>query len=92
METIHRVRKPEGMINLVHITVECYAGYKADEYPKYFMLDRNRFEICEIMDRWYQAASTPDSPVSNYFKVFTTCGQEFILKHNLENDEWYLYG
>jgi hypothetical protein len=78
------------MLKLARIKVECFAGYKADEYPKYFHLDNNRFEIYEIADRWYQPTTTPDSPVANYFKVETTCGQEFILKHNLENDEWFL--
>jgi hypothetical protein len=78
------------MLKLVHIKVECFAGYKADEYPKYFQLDGNRFEIYEIADRWYQTTSTPENPVSNYFKVETTCGQEFIIKHDLESDEWFL--
>ena len=78
------------MLNLIRIRVESFAGYKADEYPKYFIMDGNRFEIYEIKDRWYQTTVTPEIPASNYFKVFTTCDQEFILKHNLEDDEWYL--
>jgi hypothetical protein len=78
------------MLNMIHIKVECFAGYKADEYPKYFHLENNKFEIYEIKDRWYQTTGTPEYPVSNYFKVQTTCGQEFILKHDLESDDWYL--
>ena len=78
------------MLNMIQIKVECFAGYKADEYPKYIFLENNRFEIYEIKDRWYQTTSSPEGPVSNYFKVATTCGQEFIIKHELENDEWYL--
>ena len=78
------------MINFVHITVECFAGYKADEYPKYFHLENNKFEIYEIVDRWYNHTGSQDSPVSNYFKVVTTSGQEFIIKHDLESDGWYL--
>jgi hypothetical protein len=78
------------MVKLININVECYSGFKADEYPKYFYLDNNRFEIYEIADRWYQGAGNADLPVSNYFKVETNCGQQFIIKHDLTNDEWYL--
>lgn len=78
------------MIKPVNIQVECYSGFKADEYPKYFYWDNNRFEILEITDRWYQGTNNPEFPVSNYFKVDTTCGQQFIIKHDLASDEWYL--
>ena len=78
------------MIKPINIKVECYSGFKADEYPKYFHWDNNKFEIYEITDRWYQVANNPEFPASNYFKVETTCGQQFIIKHELENDEWYL--
>jgi hypothetical protein len=80
------------MVNFIHIRVECFAGYKSDEYPKYFYLEGNRFEIYEIRDRWYNHSGTPENPVANYFKVETTCGQEFIIKHDLESDDWYLCG
>jgi hypothetical protein len=78
------------MIRLVPIEVQCHSGYKADEYPKCFLLDNDRFEICQITDRWYQGDSNPEYPVSNYFKVETTCGKQFIIKHELEKDTWYL--
>ncbi len=78
------------MIKQVNIKVECYSGFKADEYPKYFQLENNRFEICEITDRWHQGVHNPEFPISNYFKVETTIGQQFIIKHELESDEWYL--
>lgn len=77
------------MLKLVQIKVECFAGFRADEYPKYIHIDNNKLEICEIRDRWYQITGSPESPAANYFRVETTCGQEFIIKHNLENDEWY---
>jgi hypothetical protein len=80
------------MKKLININVECYSGFKAEEYPKYFYLKNNRFEIFEITDRWHQGAYNTDSPVSNYFKVETNSGQQFILKHDLSNDEWYLCG
>lgn len=77
-------------ITLVPITVECHSGYKADEYPKCFYLNEVRHEIQEITDRWYQGDINPDYPPSNYFKVRTGEGIEFIIKHLLENDSWFL--
>jgi hypothetical protein len=78
------------MIKQINIKVECYSGFKADEYPKFFQMENNRLEIYEITDRWYQGSNNPEFPVANYFKVETTCGQEFIIKHDLDSDEWYL--
>jgi hypothetical protein len=78
------------MIKLIPIEVQCHSGYKTDEYPKCFFWNNDRFEISQITDRWYQGDSNPEYPVSNYFKVDTTCGNQYIIKHDLEKDEWYL--
>ena len=77
-------------MELIPIEVECHSGYKADEYPKCFYRDDDKFDIQEITDRWYQGERDPEWPVSNYFKVNTVCGKQFIMKHDLENDQWYL--
>jgi hypothetical protein len=78
------------MIKLIPIEVECHSGYKADEYPKWFCLNDKRFDIAGITDRWYQGDTNPEYPVSNYFKVETTFGEHYIIKHDLESDRWYL--
>lgn len=77
-------------MELMPVEVQCYSGYKADEYPVGFILDNKRFRIREIIDRWYQGGIDSEFPVSNYFKVETTCGKQCILKHDLDNDRWYL--
>jgi hypothetical protein len=84
------LKKDIEMIRLIPIEVECHSGYKADEYPKYFTRGNDRFEIHEVMDRWYQGETNPEYPVSNYFKVKTTTGVQYIIKHDLESDNWYL--
>jgi hypothetical protein len=76
-------------MKLIPIEVECHSGYKADEYPKYFSRDNEKFEISQITDRWYQGEANPEYPVSNYFKVETINGV-YIIKHDLESDRWYL--
>ena len=77
-------------MQLIQIKVESHSGYKADEYPKCFYLDDVKYEIMEISDRWYQGGNNPEWPVSDYFKVKTSDGQQHLIKHNLEKDKWYL--
>ena len=79
-----------GLTELIPIKVECHSGYRADEYPLCFYMDNERFEIREIVDRWYQGDSNPEWPVSNYFKVETDRGWSCILRHVVEEDRWYL--
>ena len=79
------------MKKLIPIKVECHSGFKADEYPKCFYRDNNRIEITEITDRWYQGDANPEWLVSNYFKVITADGNQYIIKHELTEDNWYLY-
>jgi hypothetical protein len=40
--------------------------------------------------RWYQVESKPEWPRADYFKVRGMDEQEYLLKHDLESDEWYL--
>jgi hypothetical protein len=80
-----------GMKQVIPIKVECHSGYKADEYPKCFHWNNDRYEIVEILDRWYQGELDPEQPVSNYFKVDTDRDGPFIIKHVIAADEWYLY-
>jgi len=79
------------MKDLYQITVECHSGYKVDEYPKCFYWDNIRFEIDEIMDRWYQGDSNPEFPAANYYKVITNDRKTYILKHEIQSDIWFLW-
>lgn len=78
------------MNQAIPIHVESHSGYKADEYPKRFLLDDKWYEINEITDRWYQRNVDPEWPDSVYFKILTSEGGEFILKHETVNDRWFL--
>jgi len=77
-------------MNFIAIKVECYSGHKADEYPVCFYWMNIKFEIKEIVDRWYQAQATPDWPVADYFKVCTASKSIYIIKHELESDQWFV--
>lgn len=77
-------------MELVPIEVECYAGFKADESPRFIRHFNERLEIREVLDRWYQKGTNPEFAASNYFKVETLSGEQYLLKHELEKDEWFL--
>ena len=72
------------------IQVECYAGVKADETPRRFVFESQLIEVTEVLDRWHQVESQPEWPRADYFKVRGADGHEYLLKHDLELDEWFL--
>jgi hypothetical protein len=65
------------------LKVECRAGYKADETPVRFTVNERRFEVVEILDRWYD-------PSADYFKVRADDGCFYLLKRDRTSDEWSL--
>ncbi|MBN2213145.1 MAG: hypothetical protein JW723_02785 [Bacteroidales bacterium] len=77
-------------MHTVPIEVYCYSGYKADEYPKCFFWKGERFDIKEISDRWYQGGCNPDYPVADYYKIITMHNRQYLIKHEVERDRWYL--
>jgi len=77
-------------VKLTPIRVECYAGIKADETPRRFTWEERTIAVGEVLDRWYQIESKPEWPRADYFKVRATDEQEYLLKHDLESDEWFL--
>ncbi len=77
-------------MRLTAIKVECYAGAKADETPRRFDCKGQSIEVREVLDRWYQVESKPEWPRADYFKVLAADGTTYLLKHDLESDEWFL--
>ena len=72
------------------IQVECYAGHKAGEMPCRFRLADQWVEVEDVLDRWYQIESLPEWPRADYFKVRGDDERDYLLKHDLEADEWYV--
>ena len=77
-------------MKLIPIEIECYSGSKADETPRRFNWGGRIIEVREVLDRWYQVESRPEWPRADYFKVESADHQEYLLKHDLESDEWFL--
>ena len=78
------------MARAIPIQVECYAGYRSEESPRSFSLNGRRYEIEEIVDRWYQGSRDPAVPACDYFKVRAAGGILFILRMDRESFSWYL--
>jgi hypothetical protein len=67
------------------VTVESYAGYKADERPLRLRLGQQTLEIVKVEDRWY-------SPGETYFRVQVEGGDRYVLLHLEAQDVWSLEG
>jgi len=68
---------------LMRIAVQTYAGYKGDERPVSFSLEGKTLQIIEIVDRWYE-------PDHNSFKVVAEDGRTYLLRHDLNANDWEL--
>jgi hypothetical protein len=72
------------------IKVECYSGYKGEETPRAFEYAGKRFEISEILDRWYEGDLDPTALRHNYFKVKTAEGEVFLIRYTPRYESWTL--
>ena len=68
--------------------VECYSGHRANERPLAFTFESRRWEVTEIIDRWYEGGVRPNQPALDYFKVRTAEGRVFLLRYNALFDAW----
>ena len=72
------------------IEVECYAGYKGEETPRAFVYQEKRYEIVEVLDRWYEGSLDPKDLRHDYFKVKTEDGDIFLIRHTPRFQAWTL--
>lgn len=68
-----------------YVEVISYAGYKADESPRFLKLGETTLPIIEVEDRWY-------SPGEAFFRVRTESGDRYLLRHVEPQDIWTLEG
>jgi hypothetical protein len=71
----------------LHLKVDCYSGYKADERPlRFSFADKpggRVFEVEEVMDQWYGIGY-------HCFKVLADDGNFYILRHRQAEASWVL--
>ncbi len=70
--------------------MECYAGYKANETPRAFIYQERRYNILEIIDRWYEGGRKPGMPQLTSYKVKTEDNRQYIIRYNYMSDTWAL--
>ena len=67
----------------MRVTVQTYAGYRGDERPISFSLEGRILRIMDIVDRWYD-------PDHNIFKVLADDGRIYLLRYDMNADNWEL--
>jgi len=77
------MKEPPQPPDSSEISVECYAGHRADERPLRFLLRGRRYEVVELDDQWY-------SPEARYFRVRADDGNLYVLRHDERRDVWTL--
>ena len=75
---------------LERVSVECYAGSRANEVPRAFTHGGKRIIVAEVVDRWYEAGLSPRSPRLDCYKVRSDDGAEYLLRYNGLFDAWAL--
>ncbi|HYR82618.1 MAG TPA: hypothetical protein VE422_00915 [Terriglobia bacterium] len=67
----------------LEIFVDAYSGYRANERPQRFTVDKEVYEIASIEDQW----RTPDAML---FKVRSTEDKQYLLRYDERTDQWTL--
>jgi hypothetical protein len=67
----------------MQIQVDCYAGYRGEETPRYIRMANNKIEVREIVDRWL-------STDHRYFKVLGSDDATYIIRHDTQAWCWEL--
>jgi hypothetical protein len=80
------------VISRIPIRVECYTGSRSEERPLALHWGGERFEVVEILDRWYQGNADSTVAPAAYFKVRVRGGQTFIVRHEPLAHAWFLVG
>jgi hypothetical protein len=65
----------------IKLSVECYAGRKADERPVRFWLEEKQYQVEAVLDQWYD-------PESIFFKVRADDGNLYILRQQTSTADW----
>jgi hypothetical protein len=67
----------------MHVSVECYAGYRGEQTPRTIVLGDRRIAVRDVMDQWL-------APDHRYFKIRGDDGDLYIVRHDVASGEWTL--
>ncbi len=64
------------------VTVHTRDEYRAAQEPTAFEWRGRRFEVVQIVDRWYEGRLDSTRLPLSYFRVRTDGGEEFVLRYH----------
>ena len=67
----------------IDIQVECYAGYRGEETPRFIRFDSRRIEVKSLLDQWL-------APDHRYFKLLGEDDAIYIIRHDTASQGWEL--
>ena len=67
----------------MHIQVDCYAGYRGEETPRYIRMADHRIKVIRVLDRWL-------APDHRYFKLMGDDEATYIIRHDTISGGWEL--
>lgn len=68
---------------LLAIRVECHAGHRGEETPRWLLLGDRRVEVVAVLDQWL-------APDHRYFKLRGPEGETYIVRHDVRSQRWEL--
>jgi hypothetical protein len=73
------------------VPVEAYSGHRGMERPLAYTWRGRRYEVAEVLDRWYEGGRSPKDVKLDYFKVRVEGEPEpVMLRYNALFDAWAL--
>ena len=67
----------------MQIRVDCYAGYRGEETPRFIKLADNKIEVIQVLDRWL-------APDHRYFKLLGDDEATYIIRNDSVSGQWEL--
>lgn len=74
---------------LVPIQVECKVESKTDQALRRMFVEDHWLDVTEVCDRWFEKGTDPEWPAADYLKVLASDRHAYLIKHDLECDEWF---
>ena len=71
------------MGNSLILRVECYAGYRGEETPRWIWLGEKKLAVVRVIDRWL-------APDHRYFKILADDHALYIIRHDIQKWTWEL--
>ena len=68
---------------LIRLEIECHAGHRGEEEPRYLTLDGKRIGVRDIVDRWM-------APDHRYFKLLADDGAVYVVRRDVAGEGWEL--